>query len=214
MNMCAAISTWRRYRVRHGDVYGAQVCAERSWLHRPTDRGTRRGREKERPPERKGGKRGKKGLRLKKQVSACQTILNYVDGTNSKLSSSIAALAASGTTSEAKQALEEQYQRERYAMLLVYGAIAEPMSEKSQGSAISNFVRTFILPACDTRGVTLAFPDWKVKQNPLVAANALWALGRFASSLPNTQVALEALDSALTLMSYKDPSEEIIPGSR
>ena len=120
--------------------------------------------------KKKGHQKGKgkegQGLRLKKQVSACQKILNYVDGANSKLSSSIAALATDASaTSEAKQALEEQYQRERYAMLLVYGAIAEPMSEKSQGSAISNFVRTFILPACDTRGVTLAFPDWKVEQN-------------------------------------------------
>ena len=107
-----------------------------------------------------------------------------------------------------RSALEVDREKKQYAILLAYGAMADAICKSTKGAAISTFIRNNVQPACDKSGVMLAFPNWKVKQSPYLAANALWVGAQFAEHFSIQTLANEMFDLSLAMMSTRDPDVE------
>ena len=159
-----------------------------------------------------GKKKGKKhrGGGSKPSTPTFQIVLNYIDKLNHKMASDIADIAkkpAAEAVDERKK-MEVVREKKQFSILLAYGAMADAVSKATKGAAISTFLRNNVLPACDKAGTMIAFPDWKVKQSPFLAANALWVAAQFASHFPVQSLANEMFDLSLNMMMTPDPEDD------
>ena len=111
---------------------------------------------------------------------------------------------------DAKREAEAARVRTQCAIVLAYGALCDAILEdsrkkrKSAGTAISDFVGEHIMPSLDPAGQLIMFPDWRIEQNPMLAANALWSLVRFAEHLPSPKVASTSLNCAALMLNHTD----------